>query len=311
MSFDDSQSHPTRSRVLSMPVSRLGLLFLAGSLLLAGWVASNLLQEHWRWRNSSVVQFRTRNAAGIWPGVNVTLSGYRIGKVETVNLARDGVVDVRLRIASRYRSLVGPRSRATAAQEGLIGETVVALTPDPTATGGRSPAGDLRIAFQPTSSPAELLGDLAQTRLKLDRTLQAIAAVVEKDLPLLARQANGTLVDVRQLAGTLDRESGTTATVTRDTLRLYQQTGREVGTASAEATQVMRNTSPVMVETLQQIRAASANTNRLLKALAGTLLFDIPDQDKASGSTSTPPPAPTAPGAPSGPPTAEPQAPGP
>jgi hypothetical protein len=188
---------------------------------------------------------------------------------------------------------------------------VVALTPDPTATGGRSPAGDLRIAFQPTSSPAELLGDLAQTRLKLDRTLQAIAAVVEKDLPLLARQANGTLVDVRQLAGTLDRESGTTATVTRDTLRLYQQTGREVGTASAEATQVMRNTSPVMVETLQQIRAASANTNRLLKALAGTLLFDIPDQDKASGSTSTPPPAPTAPGAPSGPPTAEPQAPGP
>jgi phospholipid/cholesterol/gamma-HCH transport system substrate-binding protein len=311
MSFDDSQTTPTRSRVLSMPVSRLGLLFLAGSLLLAGWVGSNLLQEQWRWRNSSVVQFRTRNATGIWPGVNVTLSGYRIGKVETVNLASDGVVDVRLRIASRYRSLVGPRSRATAAQEGLVGETVVALTPDLNASKGRAPADVLRIAFQPSSSPAELLADLAQTRLKLDRTLQAIASVVEKDLPLLARQANGTLVDVRQLAGTLDRESGTTAAVTRDTLRLYQQTGREVGTASAEATQVMKSTSPVMVETLQQIRAVSANTNRLLQGLAGTLLFDLPAQDKASGSTSTPPPAPTAPDGPSGPPPAELQAPGP
>ncbi|KMM16986.1 MlaD family protein [Synechococcus sp. GFB01] len=310
MSFDDSQSDPTHSRAMSMPVSRLGLLFLAGSLLLAGWVASNLLQEHWHWRNSSVVQFRTRNAAGIWPGVNVTLSGYRIGKVETVNLARDGLVDVRLRIASRYRSLVGPRSRATAAQEGLIGETVVALTPDLTAPGGRSPAGDLPIAFQPSSTPAELLSDLAQTRLKLDRTLQAIAAVVEKDLPLLARQANGTLVDVRQLAGNLDRESGSTAAVTRDTLRLYQQTGREVGTASAEATQVMKSASPVMVETLQQIRAASANTNRLLKALAGTLLFDIPHQDKDSGSATTTPPTPTEPTVPSGPPTTERQAPG-
>lgn len=295
MSFDDGASNPTPSRVVSMPVSRLGLLFLAGSLLLAGWVASNLLQEQWRWRNSSVVAFRTRNAAGIWPGLNVTLSGYRIGKVETVDLARDGLVDVRLRIASRYRPLVGPRSRATAAQEGLIGETVVALTPDLNAPGGKVPAGDLRIAFQPSSSPAALLADLAQTRLKLDRTLQAIAGVVEKDLPLLARQANGTLVDVRQLAGTLDRESGSTAAVTRDTLRLYQQTGREVGTASAEATQVMKSASPVMVETLQQIRAVSANTNRLLKSLAGTLLFDVPAQDKPSGSPSTTPTAPSAP----------------
>jgi phospholipid/cholesterol/gamma-HCH transport system substrate-binding protein len=316
MSFDDSQSQPPRNRGLTMPLSRLGLLFLAGSLLLAGWVAANLLQEHWRWRNSSVVQFRTANAAGIWPGVNVTLSGYRIGKVETVNLARDGLVDVKLRIASRYSPLVGPRSLATAAQEGLIGETVVALTPDLKApdlraSEGRGPAGDLRIAFQPSSSPAELLADLAQTRLKLDRTLQVIAAVVEKDLPLLARQANGTLLEVRQLAGTLDRESATTAAVTRDTLKLYQQTGREVGTASAEATQVMKSASPVMVETLQQIRAASASTNQLLKALAGTLLFGGPAQSGDPGSTSTPPPAPTAPSAPSGPPTAELQAPGP
>jgi hypothetical protein len=99
--------------------------------------------------------------------------------------------------------------------------------------------------------------------------------------------------------------------VTRDTLRLYQQTGREVGTASAEATQVMQSTSPVMVETLQQIRAVSANTNRLLQALAGTLLFDLPAQDKASGSTSTTPPSPTALGAPSGLPPAELQTPGP
>lgn len=65
------------------------------------------------------------------------------------------------------------------------------------------PASDLRIALQPSSSPAEWLAVLAQTRLKLDRTLQVIAAGVEKDLSLVARQANGTLVDVRQLAGTL------------------------------------------------------------------------------------------------------------
>lgn len=285
---------PSPGRPAPQPLSRLGWMFLAGSLLLSGWVAGNLLQERLRWRNSAVVHFRTGNATGIWPGVNVTLSGYRIGKVETVTLAGDGQVDVRLRIASRYRRLVGPQTQASAVREGLIGDTVVALTPDITASGKDLPPSDLKVSFQPSSSPAQLLSDLARTRLNLDRTLQAIAAVVEKDLPAVAGQVDGTLEGVRQLAGTLERESGATAAVTRDTLRLYQQTGRDVGTASAEATDVMKTTTPVLVDTLQQIRAASATTNRLLKALAGTLLLDVPDQPEGSDSTPAegPPPEP-------------------
>jgi ABC-type transporter Mla subunit MlaD len=263
-------------------VSRLGMLFLAGSLLLSGWVGVNLLQEQLRWRDSGVVTFRAANAEGIWPGVNVTLSGYRIGKVEAVQLASDGRVDVTLRILSRHRRLVGPKSLATAAQEGLIGDTVVELTPDITPPDAPLPPDGLAIAFQPSSTPAQLLSNLAQTRLQLDRTLQAIGAVVEKDLPSVAGQVNGTLKDVRRLAGTLERESGATAAATRDTLRLYQQTGSEVGTASVEATEVMKTTSPVLVETLEQIRAASATTNRLLKALSGTLLFNLPEPKEGS-----------------------------
>ncbi|MEX1322700.1 MAG: MlaD family protein [Synechococcaceae cyanobacterium] len=270
-------------------VSRLGLLFLAGSLVLTGWVAVSLLQERLRWRDSTVVTFRTTNATGIWPGVNVTLSGYRIGKVESVQLAGDGQVDVTLLIDSRHRRLVGPDSIATAVQEGLIGDSVVALSPDITPPDAELPPSQLAIDFQPSSSPAELLSDLAQTRLQLDRTLQAIAAVVEQDLPTVAGQVDGTLRDVRRLAGTIERESGATAAVTRDTLQLYQQTGKEVGAASVEATDVMRTTSPVLVETLGQIRAASATTNRLLKALAGTLLFDVPEPEEPAAPAETEP----------------------
>lgn len=263
-------------------VSRLGVLFLAGSVLLSGWVAASLLQERLRWRDSTLLTFRTTNATGIWPGVNVTLSGYRIGKVESVELATDGQVDVELRIVSRHRRLVGPKSTATAVQEGLIGDAVVVLTPDITPTDSELPPPELAIGFQPSSSPAELLSDLAETRLQLDRTLQAIGEVVEKDLPSVAGQVDGTLKDVRRLAGTLERESGATAAVTRDTLRLYKQTGKEVGTASVEATDVMKTTSPVLVDTLRQIRAASATTNRLLKALSGTFLFDLPGPEEES-----------------------------
>ncbi|QNI70346.1 MlaD family protein [Cyanobium sp. NS01] len=263
------------------PVSRLGGLFLAGSLLLMGWVAGNLIHERMRWRGSSVVDFRTDKAMGLWPGVNVTLSGYRIGKVESVKLASDGRVDVRLRIASAYRRLVGPKSRATALQEGLIGDTVVTLSPDIAPPDADGPPAALTVPFNPSSSPADLLSDLAKTRLQLDRTLQAIAAVVEKDLPTVTNQVDGTLGDVRRLVGTLERESGATAKATRDTLRLYQQTGAAMGEASSEATEVMKTTSPVLVETLQQISTASATTNKLLKRLAGTFLFDLPDTEPA------------------------------
>ena len=286
--MDDSTSESNRHA----GISRLGLLFLAGSLLLSGWVAANLLQERLRWRDSTVVTFRAANATGIWPGVNVTLSGYRIGKVESVELASDGQVDVTLRIVSRHRRLVGPNSSATAIQEGLIGDTVVALTPDITPADAALPPAELAIGFQPSSSPAELLNDLAETRLQLDRTLQAIGAVVEKDLPSVAGQVDGALKDVRRLAGTIERESGATAAVTRDTLRLYQQTGKEVGTASVEATDVMKTTSPVLVETLGQIRAASATTNRLLKALGGTLLFDLAEPEQESAPVGAEPAAP-------------------
>lgn len=291
------------------PASRLGWLFLAGSLLLAGWVGVELAREQLRWRESTMVRFRTRDATGIWPGVNVTLSGYRIGRVTEVTLAGDGMVDVHLRIAAPYRRLIGPRSQASTAQEGLIGDTVIVLSPDITPPGQEVARVDLKVPFRAGSSPADLMKELAKTRLQLDRTLQSIAVVVEKDLPKAIGGFDGTLRDVRSLAGTVERETGSTAAVTRDTLRLYQETGRQmgetgrqVGATSAEATEVMKATSPVLVDTLRQIRDLSTNTNRLLKALGGTLLLGLPDPAEKPGEATTPP-APAAPPLP--PPAAE------
>ncbi len=272
------------------PSSRLGWLFLAGSLLLAGWVGKALVDERLRWRDSTVVRFRTANATGIWPGVNVTLSGYRIGKVAAVRLADDGMVDVNLRIAAPYRRLIGPASIATTSQEGLIGDGVVVLTPDITPAGRTPPKVDLRVAYRPGASPAELLRELTATRLKLDRTLQGIAVVVEKDLPRAMGSFDGTLRDVRRLAGTVERETGSTAAVTRDTLRVVQDTGRQVGetvqqvgTTSEAATATLESTSPVLVEALEEVGTLSGTINRLIRALGGSLLLELAGPEKPEG----------------------------
>jgi phospholipid/cholesterol/gamma-HCH transport system substrate-binding protein len=284
------------------PSSRLGWLFLAGSLLLAGWVGKALVEERLRWRDSTVVRFRTADATGIWPGVNVTLSGYRIGRVAKVRLADDGMVDVNLRIAAPYRRLIGPDSIATTSQEGLIGDGVVVLTPDITPAGRKPPRVDLRVAYRPGVSPAELLEELTATRLKLDRTLQGIAVVVEKDLPRAIGSFDGTLRDVRRLAGTVERETGTTAAVTRDTLRVIQdtgqqvqETGEQVGTTSEAATATLENTSPVLVDTLREVGSLSGNINRLLRAIGGSLLLELDEPETGQGAdaeTPMPPPSP-------------------
>lgn len=279
------------------PSSRLGWLFMAGSLLLAGWVGKALVEERLRWRDSTVVRFRTADATGIWPGVNVTLSGYRIGKVAAVRLADDGMVDVNLRIAAPYRRLIGPGSIATTSQEGLIGDGVVVLTPDITPAGRTPPKVDLRVAYRPGASPAQLLQELTATRLKLDRTLQGIAGVVEKDLPRAMGSFDGTLRDVRRLAGTVERETGSTAAVTRDTLRVVQDTGQQVketvqqvGTTSEAATATLESTSPVLVDALREVGTLSGTIQRLIRALGGSLLLELVGPEKPEAKT-TPEPA--------------------
>jgi ABC-type transporter Mla subunit MlaD len=288
-------SRLSRAATALGPTSRLGWLFLAGSLLLAGWVGKALLDERLRWRDSTVVRFRTADATAIWPGVNVTLSGYRIGKVAKVRLADDGMVDVNLRIAAPYRRLIGPDSIATTSQEGLIGDGVVVLTPDITPAGRTPPRVDLRVAYRPGVSPADLLQELTATRLKLDRTLQGIAGVVEKDLPRAIGSFDGTLRDVRRLAGTVERETGSTAAVTRDTLRVVQdtgrqvqQTGQQVGATSQAATATLETTSPVLSETLRQVGSLAGNINRLFKALGGSLLLDVDEPAAQPGTEPKP-----------------------
>ncbi|WP_191964861.1 MlaD family protein [Synechococcus sp. RSCCF101] len=233
------------------------------------------------------MRFRTDDATGLWPGNNVTLSGFRIGKVSEVSMASDGLVDVTLLILPRYRRLIGPASHASSAQEGLVGDTVVILTPDITPAGESAPVVDLRLPFQPASRPADLLKDLAETRLQLDTTLQAIASVVEEDLPDAVDQVDGTLTDVRRLARTAESETVRTASVTRETLRLYQQTGEQIGSASDEASTALQETSPALSETLREIKQLSANANRILQQLAGTFLF--PPDEPQSVSPDEPP----------------------
>ncbi|MFY8149074.1 MAG: MlaD family protein [Prochlorococcaceae cyanobacterium] len=260
-------SGPDRSR------GRLGWLFLIGALLLGGWVVRGVVLEQLRWRGSFEVRLRTRDATGIWPGVHVTLSGYRIGRVDRVRLGPDGVVAVDLRIVSRYRPLLGPRSRAFGTRPGVIGDSEIALTPDPLPAGAPPPRTDLLLPYTPATDVADLLEEIAETRLQIDRTLQGTLKVVEKDLPGAIGRFNGTLDEVSRLAGALERETAPTAAATRDTLAAVKRSGTAVEQVSRRGDQVLQENSPLVQGTLREIRRFTAGTNRLLQMFGSSLLL--------------------------------------
>jgi phospholipid/cholesterol/gamma-HCH transport system substrate-binding protein len=273
-----------------MRPSLRGWITLLGGLAIGALVLVGLAREQRWWTRSFEVRFRTADAGGIWPGDHVTISGYRVGKVERVGLGDDGVVMVDLHLDERFRRLVGQNSRVFSYQESLIGDRQIGLTPDVTPPGEEPARQDLLLPYDPGTDVAALLEELTETRLRLDQTLQGIVAVVEDDLPGAIASFDGTLTDVRRLAGTVDRETGRTASVTRDTLRLYQETGEQLRETSDEATGLLRSGSPEVLATMQEIRRLASGMNGLLSSLAGTLLLQPSGGNGATDSGESPGP---------------------
>jgi phospholipid/cholesterol/gamma-HCH transport system substrate-binding protein len=257
----------------------MGGVFLLGSLALVAFAAISVARHQGFGRPSFDVRFRTTDAKGIWPGVFVTISGYRVGRVERVQLHQDGKVAVDLRIDEKYRPLVGPRSRVSPTQENPLSDVMLAISPDIARPGERRPRADLRLSYEPGLDLPLLLKDLTQTRLELDRTLQAVAGVVERDLPEAVKGFNGTLQDVSSLASTMAEETGRTSETARTTMEVYQQTGERLGESARETTRVIRSSTPDLVGTLREVRTLTATINRFLQGLG----FDPPPASPETG----------------------------
>jgi ABC-type transporter Mla subunit MlaD len=266
-----SESHQRRR---FDPGGALGWLPLVGGVLLGGWflvVAWN--QQAWL-HSSFTVRFRTADASGLWPGVHVTLAGYRVGRVEQVRLEGDGHVSVELRIAESYRRLIGPRTRAWRYQEGLIGTSQVALSADVAPAGTTPRAGIRQVTFEQGPDLAQLVKELGETRVKLNRTLESTTRLAAGELPAAIAGFDRTMKHVKRFGDRVEREANLTGSATRRTLGIYARSGEQLGDAGQQATRMgeeglrmMRVTQPALLETLKEVRDLSRRTNQLLDGL--------------------------------------------
>jgi phospholipid/cholesterol/gamma-HCH transport system substrate-binding protein len=196
----------TRSQALVLGAVVLGGLALAGAGLFA--VGS----RHWPGSDTFRVAVGFEDVGGVEVGSRVRLQGMDAGEVEAIDLPESagGPVTLRLRLAGRFRNLIGdPASaRVEIGSEGLFGGKYVKIIP------GRPGKGPVADEVTLRSQPApELTRELSETAARLKHTLGELDAAIRS-----VRRGEGTLGQLvkndtlyRELTGTVGRAKKTLA----------------------------------------------------------------------------------------------------
>ncbi|MCP9787056.1 MlaD family protein, partial [Cyanobium sp. N5-Cardenillas] len=213
------------------------LVVLAGAVGLLGLFVLGIARAG-NWLAPSVrLQFRTLDAAGLYPGMAVRISGFAVGQVRRILLQPDAQVLVELELRDPYRSMVGRRSRAELAQIGLLGDSYIAITPDPAAV-GQPPIGDGEtIVFSSRPDLEDLLAEVASSRIPLQRAVSSGLSLAETRLPRSLDQLDQTLAASRRLATRLESDAQRSSSELNRTLAATRQLaqrleGRADGTAA-------------------------------------------------------------------------------
>ena len=262
------------------------LWFVGSGLLLTALLLLGLAREQgWGQRHLNL-RLLINNAAGMRVGQDVRISGLSVGQVRSISLRPDAKVEVRLEVAERYASLVGPHSGASQGQEGFVGDHYLVLSPDPQAPARSLQQHPMQGRTLPYVQPvpiASMMQDLAKTQAHLQATLLHTSKLTASDLPLTLREARRSLNAIDGLSQALRQETRTTAPPLRKTLRSVQQetvatapqlrqtlrqvsqTGSDASATAAQAEQLLRESRPVLLRTLTELQRASSTSRQLLQ----------------------------------------------
>ena len=245
-----STLNPERLALLSGSVV-LGLLMVAGMGAPRNW-----------WTRNVQLSFRTNNAAGLTPGMQVMISGYPVGRVRQIRLLNDAQVLVTLSVGAGQEHMIGPASRASLTQDNLLDKSYIAITPDLHASAnGVAPHQALTLPYEASPSLATLIRELASSRLPLQQVIGNTARLVDQRLPRSLDQLDRTLISGQRLAGSVERE-------------LVGHSGGLRQGVSAAATN-LEQTLTSLQTTLSEIQTLARSSNALLQGISRSWLLQL------------------------------------
>lgn len=277
----------TRFRNLEAKIGMFVVLALIGCLVTVAFISFEDDFFTTRYR----LHFTASKGTGFTRGMPVKLSGFRIGRVEAIELNPEARVDVTMQIDTRYQQWIRKDSLTRLSKEGFVGDTVVEVS-----TGSLSAPllqdGD-RIGHEQTVTieehAAEIAGrikpilievrdmlgyvnnpegeikrslghieqltrDLQQTRDRTDRLLERSTASIE-----------GIAADINKLAGHADRTFGNVDTSLTRLDKILDQVDRQLPQTLARLETTLANTERITADLRQATTTAAPRIPPLLE----------------------------------------------
>ena len=181
------------------------------------------------------LQFTVEKGTGFTRGMQVKLSGFRIGRVKSISLNEEARVEIVLLIDQKYQKWIRKDSTAKLVKEGLVGDAIIEVS-----VGNRSLdalKNKERLAFVKTKALDELADELAE---KVKPVLGEVGDIIgylndpdgdikqsmknfnllSRNLELTRKRADSLLVHAEGQVGSVSGKlstvlDGTTATVNR------------------------------------------------------------------------------------------------
>jgi len=195
------------------------------------------------------IHFVAESGSGLKPGMQVRLSGFRIGVADQVELNEEAKVDVTLLIEQQYMKWIKEDSIAILQQEGLIGDHYIEIAGG-TAKAKRLPEGGV-LMFAPSLGIADIAQNLSNRTLPMIDSVQQTFDYMNDpkgDLRLMFANVQKLTADLHDTREKLDqllaRVDGVVDVEARSTLRSADQMLRRADSVAAE---VNAKLSPVLM----------------------------------------------------------------
>lgn len=211
------QDDDTRFRGIEKKIGLFVLAAMAG--IFAVIIAIGIRQDFFAGKTR--LFFVTESARSIESGMDVKLSGFKVGQVESLELTDAAQVKVTLSILDKYMSWVKTDSTASLVAEGLIGGNVIEVKPG--SEKAESLAENNRLAFEREPGLSEVVADLYDEVVPLledlDRVVNRMDSVVAS-LP-------GTLDKVDSVLASANKSFESLEKVMANDVPVLARTGRE------------------------------------------------------------------------------------
>lgn len=157
--------------------TKLGILVIAGSLFLV--FSLYMIGKNQNIFGSSIlVSAQIDHVNGLVPGNNVRFQGLEIGTVKSLQMENDSTIVLSMLIRKSMQSFIKKNSKITINTDGLMGNKIVQVHPQP---GESSPIeeGDVLFALKQVGTE-EMLEKLSSTGEYLEQTLINLAEITQR-----------------------------------------------------------------------------------------------------------------------------------